>query len=107
MRHSLMRTLRLTLLLMVTSALAVAGTACSVFPGAAVDCGKVEPGQIGTKICNTLIVVDGHYTSDGDQSRDEHYTDSGSGIMPDAEHFIAAPDGYIAGKGDFRRNHAF
>lgn len=107
MRNSLMRTLRLTLLLMVTSAFAIAGTACSVFPAAAVDYGKAESGQVGTKICNTLIVADGHYTSDGDQSRDEHYTDSGSGIMPDAEHFVAAPDGYIAGKGDFRRNHAF
>ena len=64
-------------------------------------------GQIGTKNCNTLIVADSHYTSDGNPSRDEHYTGSGSGIMPDAEHYVAAPDGYIAGKGDFRRVHAF
>lgn len=66
-----------------------------------------EDGQIGTKIGNTLIIADGHYTSDGNPGRDEHYTGSGSGIMPDAEHFVAAPDGYIAGKGDFRRVHAF
>ena len=107
MRSSLIRTLSLTLFLMVTSALALAGTACGVFLAAPVDYGKAEPGQVGTKICNTLIVADSHYTSDGNQSRDEHYTDSGSGIMPDAEHFVAAPDGYIAGKGDFRRDHAF
>lgn len=66
-----------------------------------------EDGQIDTKICNTLIVADSHYTSDGNPGRDEHYTGSGSGIMPDAEHFVVAPDGYIAGKGDFRRVHAF
>ena len=37
----------------------------------------------------------------------DYYTDSGSGIMPDAEHYVATPDGYNAGKGDFRRVYAF
>jgi hypothetical protein len=91
---------------MVASGFVLAGTICS-FPTVSADYGKTEPGQIDTKICNTLIVADSHYTSDGNPGRDEHYTDSGSGIMPDAEHYVAAPDGYIAGKGDFRRVHAF
>lgn len=81
------------------SALALSLCACNAV--------SKENGQIGTKIGNTLIVADSHYTSDGNPSRDEHYTGSGSGIMPDAEHYVAAPDGYIAGKGDFRRVHAF
>ena len=37
----------------------------------------------------------------------DYHTDSGSGIMPDAEHYVATPDGYNAGKGDFRRVYAF
>lgn len=107
MRNSLTRALGFTLFLMTVSALAIAGTACGVFSAASVDSSKAELEQTDTKICKTLTVADSHYLSDGSRSEDEHYTDSGSGIMPDAEHFVAAPDGYIAGKGDFRRNHAF
>ena len=51
--------------IILTSALALSLCACNTV--------SKEEGQIGTKVNNTLIVADGHYTSDGNPSRDEQY----------------------------------